>query len=108
MKQFIKAPERFFSRVLFLYITRSIKFTIFSCLFLHLPSGVGVGAKSEASVIVPQHRRDCFHVHSILQCHGSEGIPQVVKPDMFQPRVLQDLLMEFDDGVRMVHLSRLG
>ena len=77
------------------------------CLFLHLPSGVGVGTQSEACVIVPQHRGDCFHVYTILQRHGGEGMPQIVEPDVFQPRVLQDLLMKFGDGIRVIHLSRL-
>ena len=49
------------------------------CLFLHLPGGVGVGAQGESCVIVPQHRGDCFHVHSILQCHGSEGMTKLVE-----------------------------
>ena len=77
------------------------------CLFLHLPCGVGVGSQSEACVIVPQHRGDGFHIYAVLQRHGSEGVPEIVEPDVFQPCVLQDLLVKLGDRVRMVHLSRL-
>lgn len=45
------------------------------CLFLHLTSGVGIGAQGESCVIVPQHRGDCFHIYTILQRHGGEGVP---------------------------------
>ena len=48
-------------------------------LFLHLPCGVGVGSQGEPCVIVPQHQGDCFHVHSILQRHGSEGVTKLVE-----------------------------
>ena len=42
-------------------------------------------------------------------CRGLDiRVPQVVEPDVFQPRVLQNLLMEFGDRVWMVHLSRPG
>ena len=61
-------------------------------LLLHLPRGVGVSAEGEARVIVTQHRGYCFHIYTVLQCQGRECVPQVVEPDMLQPRVLEDPL----------------
>ena len=44
-------------------------------LLLHLPCGVGVGAKGETRIVVAQHRGYCFDIHSILQCQCCEGVP---------------------------------
>ena len=44
-------------------------------LLLHLPCDVGVGAESEARVVVPEHTADGFDVHAILQCQGRECMP---------------------------------
>ena len=61
-------------------------------LLLHLPGGVGVGTKGEPCIVVPQHRGDCFHIHTILQRHGSEGVPEIVESDPRQPRSFQYLV----------------
>ena len=47
----------------------------FCRLILHLPGGVGVGAKGEARVIVAQHTGDRFDVHAVLQGQSGEGMP---------------------------------
>ena len=78
------------------------------CLFLHLPSGVGVGSQSEASIVMSQHRGDRLYIHTVLQRHGGEGVPEIMEADMFQPRVPQDFLMELCDGIWMVHFSCFG
>ena len=77
------------------------------CLFLHLPCGVGVGSQGEPCIVVSQHTGYCLHIHPILQSQGSEGVPEVMEPDVFQPRVLENFHVELGDGIRMVHFSRL-
>ena len=47
----------------------------FRCLILHLPGGVGVGAKGEPCVVVAQHTGDGLDVHAVLQGQGREGVP---------------------------------
>lgn len=60
---------------------------------LHLISGVGIGAQGEACVEVSQHAADRSNVHTILQRHRCEGVPQIVQPDMFDPGAFQDFLL---------------
>ena len=72
---------------------------------LLLPRSVGVGAECESSVIVAEHTADGFDVHPILQCQRCEGVSEVVKSDVRQPGVLQDLLVQIYDGVWVVHLT---
>ena len=48
---------------------------LFGGAFLHLPSGVGVGAECESGIIVAEHTADGFDVHAILQCQRCEGMP---------------------------------
>ena len=44
-------------------------------LVLLLTRGVGVGPQGEPGVEVAQHRGYCFHIHTVLQGRGSEGVP---------------------------------
>ena len=74
-------------------------------LLLHLPCDVGIGAERKASVVVAQHRGYCFHIHTVLQCQGRECVSQVVEPDMLQPRVLEDPLVECYDRVGVIHFT---
>ena len=69
---------------------------------------MGVGAQGEAGVIVPQHTGDRLDVHTVLQGQCGEGMAQIVKADMFQSGILEDLLMEFRHRVRVVHLASGG
>lgn len=48
---------------------------LLGCVVLGLPGGVGIGAEGKSSVVVAQHGGHRFHVHPILQGHGSEGVP---------------------------------
>ena len=48
---------------------------------------------------------DCFHVHAVLEGQGRECVSQVVEADVLQLSVLQYFLMEFYNGVWVVHLS---
>ena len=36
---------------------------------------VGVGVQRKARGVVPEHTADGLDVHSVLQCHGCEGVP---------------------------------
>ena len=74
-------------------------------LLLHLSCGVGVGAEGEARVVVPEHTADGFDVHPVLECQGRERMTQVVEPDMLQPRVLENPLVECYHRVGVVHSS---
>ena len=72
---------------------------------LLLPHSVGVGAECESSVIVAEHTADGFDVHAILQCQRCEGMSEIMKSDVRQPSILQDLLVQIYDGVWVVHLA---
>lgn len=76
----------------------------FRCLVLHLPGGVGVGAECESGVVVAQHAGDRLHVYAVLERQSRESVPEVVEANVLQPCILQDLFMELDHGVRVVHL----
>ena len=49
------------------------------CLVLFLASGVGVGPQGETGVEVAQHGGYCFHIHTVLQGRGSEGVTEIRK-----------------------------
>ena len=40
---------------------------------------MGVSVQRETRRVVAQHRGHRFYVHTVLQCHGREGVAQVVK-----------------------------
>ena len=42
---------------------------------LHLLGGVGVGVQREACAVVPQGVGEGFHIHTVLQRQGCEGMP---------------------------------
>ena len=75
-----RAPDRkksFLSGAFFLFLSNLFHKTAHSggCLVLLLASGVGVGAQGETGVEVAQHEGYCFHIHTVLQGRGSEGVP---------------------------------
>ena len=80
----------------------------FRRLVLHLAGGVGVGAQGEPRVVVAQHTGDRFDVHAVLQGQGGEGVSEIVKADVFQSGVFEDLLVELYHGVRVVHFPGSG
>ena len=49
------------------------------CLYLHLHGGVGIGVQSEASAIMPQHGRECFHIHTVLERQCCESMAKLVE-----------------------------
>ena len=79
-----------------------------SRLVLLLASGVGVGAQGETGVEVAEHGGDSLYVHAVLQGRGSEGVTEIMKSEVLQPGVLENLLVEIHHRVRVVHLSGEG
>ena len=75
---------------------------------LHPLRGVGVGAESEARVIVSQCAGQRLDVHTVLEGQRGEGVSEVVKPDVLRADGLQDLLMGVAEGVRVEHGAGLG
>ena len=74
-------------------------------LLLHLPCDVGVGAESEARVVVPEHTADGFDVHAILQCQGRECMSQIMKAYVLQSCVFENFLVEVYHRIRVIHFS---
>ena len=70
---------------------------------LLLARGVSVCPQGESSVIVAQHGGDGLDVHAVLESQGSKGVPEIMKPEVFQSSVLEDALMQGSHRVRVVH-----
>ena len=79
---------------------------LFGGAFLHLPCDVRVGAEREACVEMAKHTGYCLYVHAILERQRCECVSQVVKSQVFQPCILQNLLVDVDYRIRVVHLAR--
>ena len=79
---------------------------LFGCTFLHLACDMGIGSQCKACVEVTEHTGYGFHVYAILQRQGCECVTQVVKSQVFQPCILQNLLVDVDYRIRVVHLAR--
>ena len=95
----IRAPDRkkgFLSGAVFLFLSNLFHETAHGGGgFVLLPaSGVGVGAQGEPGVEVAEHGGDSLYVHSALQRRGSKGVTEIMKSEVFQPGILQDLLVE--------------
>ena len=75
---------------------------------LHPLRGVGVGAESEARVVVSQRTGQRLDVHSVLEGQRGEGVSEVVKPDVLRADGLQDFLMGVAEGIRVEHGAGLG
>lgn len=73
-------------------------------LVLLLAGGVGVRPQREPGVIMPQHDRDRFDVHTVLEGQGGEGVAEIVEPEVLQPGVFQDALVQRGHRVRYVLL----
>ena len=74
-------------------------------LILLLLCSVGIGAEGESGIIVAQHTGYGLYIHAVLQGRGSEGMSQIMEPDVRESGVFQNFLMEVYHGVRVVHLS---
>ena len=76
-----RAPDRkpaFLSGVFFFLSLQDLFHKVthgLGSLVLFLPGGVGVGPQGEPGVEVAKHGGYCFHIHTVLQGRGSEGVP---------------------------------
>ena len=77
-------------------------------LFLHLVRSMGVGGEGKSGAAVSQHTGYGFHIDSVLQGEGCEGVSEVVEADVLQPGILEDLLMELHHRIRVVHPAAHG
>ena len=75
---------------------------------LHSLRGVGVGAESEARVVVSQRAGQRLDVHAVLEGQRGEGVSEVVEAYVLRADGLQDLLMGVPEGVRVEHGAGLG
>lgn len=76
-----------------------MKLLFFGVAVLHPPGGMGVGAEGEAGVVVTQHTADGFYVHAVLEGQGGKGVPEVVKTDVGELCVFEDLFAEGNHGI---------
>ena len=75
---------------------------------LGLPGGMRVGAEREASVVVTQHGGNGLHIHAILQRCCRECMSELMKFQVWESRVLQNLFVDVYHRVWMVHLAGNG
>ena len=66
---------------------------------------MGVGGQGESGAAVSQHTGHGFDIDAVLQGKSCEGVAQIVEADMFQPSILEDLLMELYYRIGVVHSS---
>lgn len=53
----------------------------FCRLILRLSGGVGVGSERESGIVVSQHTADGFHVYTVLEGQGGEGVPKLMQAE---------------------------
>lgn len=66
---------------------------------------MGVGAESEACVVVTQHTAYRLYVNAVLEGYCGEGVSEAMERNVLQIGLLEDLLVELCHGVGMIHLS---
>ena len=77
-------------------------------ILFHLRRGMGVGVQREPSRIVAQRAGQRFHVHAAFQGQRGEGVPEIMKPNVFRADSFQNFIMGSTEGVRVIHGSGLG
>ena len=71
---------------------------------LHLCRGVSIGVQREPSRIVAQRAGQRFHVHAAFQGQRGEGVPEIMKPNVFRTDSFQNFIMG-SNPVRVTNLS---
>ena len=69
-------------------------------LLLHGVGHMGVDVQRRCRGNMANDGGQRFHIHSMLQCHSCEGVPQVMEANLFTLRPLQSLLHPAADEVR--------
>ena len=62
------------------------------CLLLHGVGDMAVDIERGLRADVADHGRKRLDIHAVFECHGSEGVAQVVEADLLALRSLQYLL----------------
>ena len=78
------------------------------CILFHLRRGVGVGVQRETSRVVAQGTGQRFHVHAAFQGQRGEGVPEIMKPNVFRADGFQNFIVGSAESVRVMHGSGLG
>lgn len=73
------------------------------CGVLCLSGGVRVGAEGKSSVVVTQHGGNGLHIHTVLQRCRGKRVPELMKFQVWEFCVLQNLFMDVDHRVGMVY-----
>ena len=68
-------------------------------LLLHGVGHMGVDVQSRCRGDMADDGRERFHIHTMLQRHGCEGMPQIMEANLFALRPLQGLLHPAADEV---------
>ena len=59
-----------------------------------------IGVQGEACGEVTQHAGHRLDIHSVLECDGSEGVAEIVEPDLRDACSFEDALEHIIDTVR--------
>lgn len=68
---------------------------------LHIVGDMGVGVQGEARAVVAQHAGQGFHIQAAGDRHRGECVAQVVEPDIWQARLLEQHLQSAVGRVRI-------
>ena len=77
-------------------------------ILFHLRRGMGVGVQREPSRIVAQRAGQRFHVHAAFQGQRGEGVPEIMKPNVFRADGFQNFIVGSAESVRVVHGPGFG
>lgn len=58
------------------------------------PAGLSVGSEGEASVVVTQHGGNGLHIHAVLQRCRGKRVSELMKLQVRESRVLQNLFVD--------------
>lgn len=61
---------------------------------------MGIGVQGETYGEVTEHSADSLDVHTVLECDGGEGAPQVMKSDLRDTGSFKDTLQHIIHAVR--------
>lgn len=72
----------------------------FGSILFHRRGDVAVGIEGESCGVVSKETGERFYIHTILQRHRCEGVPQGVEADFFEASPFEDSMEHFQDTVR--------
>ena len=75
---------------------------------LHLGRGVSIGVQREPRRVVAQRAGQRLYVHAAFQGQRGEGVPEIMKPNVFRADGFQNFIVGSAESVRVIHGSGLG